>query len=422
MYANRYSRVRRVQRRIRRFRLYAACASIRKHRLSCNDLLLYRRQKKKLKKLLTCRYLNRRSSYRKFRKQSRRRAEMFLRSGVGSFLNEEEFKNEYGMSRTSFDRLYNLIKDHRVFRNDRTQGVKQTPIKHQLLVLLSFLRTEGNGKSNRRGRTTFDMGSGTQSLCWHRCVVAVCDTLGDQIDWPEEEERDAIAARIKRDHKLPNCVGVADGTILPLAFKPETEDAADYFCRKRCYALTMLVINDDNRRIRYIHVGWPGCTHDDRVFRNSHIAVGHRHYFSPAQYLLGDSAYSCQDFMVSAYKKSANRELDRGQEIFNKTLSSPRVESEHAIGMLKGRWPFLRSIRMRIRKDNPKACLKRIFYYIRCCVILHNLLLDDEIDEFDDDDVSVIDADNVLNRPQPVGMNKDFRREELKNYILEKYH
>ena len=299
---------------------------------------------------------------------------MFLRSGVGSFLNEEEFKNEYGMSRTSFNRLYNLIKDHRVFQNNRSQGVKQTPVKHQLLVLLSFLRTEGSGKSNRRGQTTFDMGAGTQSLCWHRCVVAICDTLGDQIQWPDEEERDEIATRIKRDHKLPNCVGVADGTILPLAFKPETEDAADYFCRKRCYGLTMLVVNDDNRRVRYIHVGWPGCTHDDRVFRNCHIAVAHSHYFTPAQYILGDSAYSCQSYMVPAYKKTANRELSREQEIFNKTLSTPRVESEHTIGMLKKRWPFLRLIACESRRET-QSCVSSAFspilgvasYYTICC-------------------------------------------------------
>ena len=78
---------------------------------------------------------------------------MFLQAGEGSFLNEEEFKNEYGMSRNSFDALHDLIKDHRVFQNSRSQGNKQIPVKHQLLVLLSFLRTEGNGKSNRRDNT-----------------------------------------------------------------------------------------------------------------------------------------------------------------------------------------------------------------------------------------------------------------------------
>ena len=55
-------------------------------------------------------------------------------------------------------------------------------------------------------------------------------------------------------------------------------------------------------------------------------------------------------------------------------------------------------------------------------MILHNLLLDDEVEEYDDDDVSVIDADNVLNRPLPPHLSKDFRREELTNYLMEKYY
>ena len=126
--------------------------------------------------------------------------------------------------------------------------------------------------------------------------------------------------------------------------------------------------------------------------------------------------------MVPAYKKTSARDLSREQELFNKTLSSPRVESEHAIGMLKGRWPYLRSIRMKIRRKNKKRCLKKIFNYIRCCVILHNLLIEEDTEEYLDDDVSVIDADNVLNRPLPDFMERDFRREELKNYIMEKYY
>ena len=142
------------------------------------------------------------------------------------------------------------------------------------------------------------------------------------------------------------------------------------------------------------------------------MAVKCHEFFSPAEYLLGDSAYSCQSFMVPA----------REQELFNTTLSAPRVESEHAIGMLKGRWPSLRSIRMRIKKQHPKFSLKKIFYYIKCCVILHNMLIDDELEEFEDDDASVLDADNVLNRPLPAHLGKDFRREELKNYIMEKNH
>ena len=121
---------------------------------------------------------------------------------------------------------------------------RQNPVSHQLLILLSFLRTEGAGKSNRRGRSTYDVGSGTVGNSRDRCVNAIVDLLGDQIAWPDQEERVEIANRIERKFKFPNCIGIADGTLLPLAFRPETEDFADYFCRKRHYAITSITVWD----------------------------------------------------------------------------------------------------------------------------------------------------------------------------------
>ena len=94
---------------------------------------------------------------------------------------------------------------------------------------------------------------------------------------------------------------------------------------------------------------------------------------------------------------------------FNEVLSSPHVHSEHTIGILKGRWPFLCQIRMRIRKTSPKKDMKQIIKYVKCCCILHNMLLNDTevVEQFDDNDQSIIDANNVLNQPHPVAMRKD---------------
>jgi hypothetical protein len=65
---------------------------------------------------------------------------------------------------------------------------------------------------------------------------------------------------------------IADGTLLlPLAFQPSTDDYADYKGSKMLYTLTMLVVNDDQRRIRYFSTGWPRSTHNDWVFQNSRI-------------------------------------------------------------------------------------------------------------------------------------------------------
>ena len=98
--------------------------------------------------------------------------------------------------------------------------------------------------------------------------------------------------------------------------------------------------------------------------------------------------------------------------------------SEHTIGMWKGRFPWLRSIRMKIRED--KKYLQQIIQVIRATVILHNFLIE-ENDAFEDswyDLECTLDIDNggpeyakELNRS--ACHNSKIRRTQLMNYFDE---
>jgi hypothetical protein len=57
------------------------------------------------------------------------------------------------------------------------------------------------------------------------------------------------AKKYEKSFHFPNCIGLMDGTLLPMALEPSSEDAADYHGRKFPYSLTVLVINDDKQRI-----------------------------------------------------------------------------------------------------------------------------------------------------------------------------
>ena len=72
--------------------------------------------------------------------------------------------------------------------------------------------------------------------------------------------------------------------------------------------------------------------------------------FTEREYIAGDCAFATRCWLVSCYKKPPGGTLARDKEIFNKSLARPRVTSEHVNGMLKGRFPFLRSIRFRINR------------------------------------------------------------------------
>jgi hypothetical protein len=332
------------------------------------------------------------------------------------WLNEAEFKDKYRMTRSSFWLIVDLIKDHEVFESKKKQ---QAPVEHQLMTLLCFLGVEGNGMSDRKGRSVFRAGKGTLRIYKERCIEAILDCLYEGfVKWPDPDERRIISERIRADFGLPNCVGIADGTLLPLAFRPSTDDYADYKGRKMLYSLTMLVVNDDERRIRYFNAGWPGSTHDDRVFRNSSLVQDLEVHFNCTEYIIGDSAYGPQNFMVPVFKKPVGAPMPPDNEAFNTQLAKPRVSSEHTIGMLKGRFPFLRSIRMRL---TGKKSFKKILRVVTVCIILHNFLVGNREDDLDEvrDDLSEIDANNELNCPVADYLDSATRREQVKNYVLE---
>ena len=117
------------------------------------------------------------------------------------------------------------------------------------------------------------------------------------------------------------------------------------------------------------------------------------------------------------------------EEKFNTKLARPRVRSEHTIGVLKGRFPFLKKICFNIT-DDPESMM-RILRYIDCCVILHNLLIPEEKEinetpEWYEDDGNTSDADDAsrvptgvdqLDRLIPIGSRKDERRRRLQTYF-----
>ena len=93
--------------------------------------------------------------------------------------------------------------------------------------------------------------------------------------------------------------------------------------------------------------------------------------------------------------------------------------------LFPNKFPWLKNICQRITK-NPN-CFARILDYIKVCIVLHNLLIqqyDDEDDkdfQFEDDEVSLIDADNELNQPVDYQDIEDYGRnhhEQLAAYFL----
>ena len=217
-----------------------------------------------------------------------------------------------------------------------------------------------------------------------RVIAALLNLWDRTVVWPTADHRVAIKSAVHAQHGIPQCVGFVDGTLFPLAQRPNA-NGEDYFDRKSNYSLNAMVVCQHDRRITYIFTGIPGSYHDQRVFNLSALgqAANHERFFSGEEFILADSAYTPTIGCVPIVKKPANGSLTFKDIAFNEACASARVVAEHTIGLLKMRWQSLRGLSMLIRGPED---VQTAVHWIMACVVLHNLLLGENNDhaEFGD--------------------------------------
>jgi hypothetical protein len=205
-------------------------------------------------------------------------------------------------------------------------------------------------------------------------------------------ERAEISRRFAQEFGLPGAVGVVDGTYVYLSQRPAV-DGEVFWCRKHRYALNVQLVCDDQRRITYYQLGWPGSVYDSTVFSESFLYRNAREFFSLGEFLLADSGYGATCFICTPYRQPA-ASLDYNK-VFNELFSRARVVIEHVNGILKGRFSSLRGIRIQI-KEKQQDRFKKINEWILVCLILHNMLIDfGDTCDFEEEDED-IEGDNFV--------------------------
>lgn len=139
-------------------------------------------------------------------------------------------------------------------------------------------------------------------------------------------------------------------------------------------------ICDSECRFTDVFAGWPGRSHDARVFSRS--TIGNRVLNStlvPGQntlartingqaiepFLIGDPAYPLCKQLLKDY---SGVNLTQEQEYFNYRLNRARIQIERAFGILKGRWRCLL---------HPLECdLQNVVQHAIASCILHNICID----------------------------------------------
>ncbi|KZT64952.1 hypothetical protein DAEQUDRAFT_658196, partial [Daedalea quercina L-15889] len=111
------------------------------------------------------------------------------------------------------------------------------------------------------------------------------------------------------------------------------------------------------------------------AFQDTYFYKNHASVLHPWEWIWADSAYTLAPWLITPFKAPRGGRLTREQRQFNYYLSKIRVAVEHAFGLLKARWQSLRELRIHIT-DEVKLAYATM--WIRCCLILHNLVIRSE--------------------------------------------
>ncbi|GMF33011.1 unnamed protein product [Phytophthora fragariaefolia] len=327
------------------------------------------------------------------------------------------------MERSSFQILVSLVKNDPVF-HCRAGGRCMAAPGEQLLVYLKDIGTQGSDASTEDLSLLFGIGSGASYDYIGRYTSALLSHYQNIVRWPSADERKMLSQKMAVGFDCPNCVGLVDGTLLPLAFKPALS-GEDYYTRKGGYAINALIFCDDMAKVTYMVVGWPGSSHDNRVWSNSAIYNRPLDHFDNGQYILGDSAFRASRYIVPAYKKLQGGVISREKEFFNYKLAKLRIRVEHCIGVLKARFQYFRGIRVIIKTTED---MNRIIRLFMSAVVVHNLLILEPIPSDLQDDLE--EKNKIEEVDDGCGVNEtdysddlftyENRRDQLFRYVIEK--
>ncbi|KAF7366258.1 DDE Tnp4 domain-containing protein [Mycena sanguinolenta] len=336
----------------------------------------------------------------------------------------EIFRDYLRITPAAFDKLLDGVKDDPIFSNN-SDTAEQLPVQHQLAIALYRFGHYGNGASVRLTALLFGVGYGTVPKSTNRVILALCRDRfrRSAIRWPEDgsEAKEAAKAWVERqDRSCPQWRDgwvMVDGTLVPLYARP-AHFGNSWFDRKSNYSLNVQIINTPDLRIVDYGVGLPGSQHDASAWKKTRIPREHETLLPNDEWCWADSAYPIQKYLVAPYKKP---EKDEGRNPeFNYALSGIRIRSEHAVGYLKGRFPSLKGLRLRI--DNKDHQLFATLWVVACMVEGRRIMAEDRRgNEAPDEDDADMDSIMKADARDIELLEAQIKREKLKKALFDFY-
>ena len=197
-----------------------------------------------------------------------------------------------------------------------------------------------------------------------------------------------------------------DGT--HVLVNPPAGDEDAYVNRHHTKSLNVAMVCGPDYSIYFCSSRCPGRWHDSRVLKESTLWTAFEENAQrpfPGAVILGDSAYSCNSWLIPPFRG----DVEGARLRFNEAHKKTRSTIERANGVIKKRFYTLQT-GLRVRS------MERAAELIQCAAILHNICIlfnDDGADLLDDEDLEIDEGESA---EQDEG--QEDRRQELLAHFL----
>uniref|UniRef100_A0A3P8X4P2 Harbinger transposase derived 1 n=1 Tax=Cynoglossus semilaevis TaxID=244447 RepID=A0A3P8X4P2_CYNSE len=254
--------------------------------------------------------------------------------------NDDEFKSQFHVSRSTFDHLLQLI-GPAIKRKETTSVVPIEPGR-RLAITLWWLARSGE----YRGISGF-FGVGVGTVC--SIIRQVCTTIVERllhrfVSLPSDQQLDETLQAFK-DRCYPQCAGAIGVTHIPVT---ATRKNPEQYLNKNGWHSVILFTD--------VHAGCPGSSSSTTVLSSSSLSMK-----AVEIHLIGDVSFPLKPWLMKGY--SSEEQLTSEQRRFSFTLSSGLSVVDAAFACLRGRWRCL------LKKVDMDMAPK----IITTCCILHNI-------------------------------------------------
>ncbi|XP_045584851.1 putative nuclease HARBI1 [Procambarus clarkii] len=256
-----------------------------------------------------------------------------------------------------------------VLKNDIARITKRSraiPCHTIVLVALRFY-TSGSLQSVIADSTGLSQSSVSRIItevtdAFYRKAVA-------EIKMPTEMS-EIIETKAKFDslNGFPNVIGAIDCTHVPIRAPKEREYM--FVNQHNYHSLNIQVVSNSEHLILDFCARYPGSAHDSLIWANSRLRSRFEAGEFGSSYLLGDSGYPQEPYIMTPFKFPGNPP----EVFYNRSHSKTRVVIEQTFVLLKSRFRCLHSSGGCL-KHEPEKCSKIAI----ACILLHNYCIQERI-------------------------------------------